>query len=75
MPARSERRVLKCGTSKTVALPPDWLRAFGLEVGDVIDVLYDSVLLIKPKHLELDLDLFVKEFATLTNHRRPMIND
>jgi len=65
MPARSLRHVIRCGTSKGLTLPPDWLRAFELVVGDAVDVLYDSVLLVKPRALELDLDLLTKEFATL----------
>ena len=70
LPATSTRHVLMSGTSKCIALPPDWLRAFGLEVGDVVDVLYDSLLLVKPRNLRLDLDFLVKEFRILAENNQ-----
>jgi len=65
MPARMERKILKNGDSKTAALPPDWLRMFGLNVGDSVDVFYNSIVIIKPKHFKLDSDFLKKEFELI----------
>jgi antitoxin component of MazEF toxin-antitoxin module len=47
------------------ALPPDWMRAFKLTAGDEIDVLYNSIIIIKPKGIHLDPDFLKKEFALI----------
>jgi hypothetical protein len=44
-------------------MPPGWLSALGLRVGDTIDVLYDSIVVVKPKDMDLDPDFLVKEFT------------
>jgi len=62
MPAKMERTILQSGDSKTAALPPDWLRMFNLDIGDKIAVLYDSIVIIKPKDFVLDPDFLRKEF-------------
>jgi antitoxin component of MazEF toxin-antitoxin module len=69
MPATSERRILAVGGSRAVAMPPEWLSALGLRVGDAIDVMYDSVVLVKPKDMDLDPDFLVKEFTRLARRR------
>jgi len=61
MPAKIERKILRIGDSKAAALPPDWLRAFNIDVGDKIEVIYNSVIIIKPKSLSLDADFLKKE--------------
>jgi bifunctional DNA-binding transcriptional regulator/antitoxin component of YhaV-PrlF toxin-antitoxin module len=62
MPAKIDRKIIKSGDSQ---LPPNWVRAFNLKQGDVIELLYDSVVLIKPKDLKLDLEFLKKEFGIL----------
>ena len=62
MPAKIARKILRSGNSKVAALPPDWLRAFMIDTGDEVDVLYNSIIIIKPKKLELDPDFLKKEF-------------
>lgn len=52
-----------------MAMPPEWLSALGLRVGDAIDVMYDSVVLVKPKDMDLDPDFLVKEFTRLARRR------
>lgn len=66
-PARRKRKVLKSGASKVVALPPDWLRALNLGVGDTVELLYDSVVIVKPKGVKLDPALLSKELEALAN--------
>jgi antitoxin component of MazEF toxin-antitoxin module len=66
MPLRLERKILDVGGSKSVAIPPGWLAAYNLTSGDKVDVLVDSVVIVKPKGLHLDLELVAKEL-------RPMI--
>lgn len=56
-----ERSILRCGDSKVAALPPNWLRLFQLESGDKIDLIYDSIIIIKPKNLAFDPDFLKKE--------------
>jgi len=65
MPARSERKILKSGDSKVVALPPDWIRAMKARLGDAVDILYNSIVLIKTKNLRLDPDFLRKEFEIM----------
>lgn len=62
MPAKIERKILRSGDSKTTALPPDWLRIFGLDVGDTIDIFYNSIVIVKPQNFKLDPDFLKKEF-------------
>ena len=62
LPARIERKILKTGDSKVAALPPDWLRMFKLDIGDKVDVLYNSIVIVKPKGFKLDADFLRKEF-------------
>lgn len=62
MPAKIERRILKTGDSKAAALPPDWLRMFNLDVGDDIDLIYNSIVILKPKGFKLDVEFLRKEF-------------
>ncbi|MHA1711542.1 MAG: AbrB/MazE/SpoVT family DNA-binding domain-containing protein [Candidatus Freyarchaeota archaeon] len=65
MPAKIDRKILQSGSSKVAALPPDWLRAFKLEVGDQIEIFYDSVVIVKPKGLKVDPNFLVKEFKLM----------
>jgi len=65
MPARSERRILAVGGSRAVALPPDWLEAVDLKTGDTVDVIYDSVVLVKPQGFRIDEGFLRKEFMQL----------
>jgi len=65
MPAKIVRKVLRSGDSKVAALPPDWMRAFGIDVGDTVELLYDIVVLIKPKNLKLDPDFLGKELRIM----------
>ena len=65
MPAKTTRKLVKVGGSKAVALPPDWLRALKLELGDVLEVFYDSVVLIKPKGMKLSTEFLKRELDIL----------
>jgi len=62
MPAKIERKILRSGDSKVTALPPDWVRMFRLCIGDSVYVLYNSIVIIKPKNFKLDPDFLKKEF-------------
>ena len=62
MPAKIERKILAAGDSKTCALPPDWLRIFKLGLGDTVDVLYDTIVIVKPKNFNLDPEFLKREF-------------
>jgi antitoxin component of MazEF toxin-antitoxin module len=66
MPAVSKRKVLKVGGSKTVALPPQWLNAFKLDIGNEVELIYNSVVLIKPAGIKLDNSLLKEEIKLLT---------
>lgn len=60
------RKILRSGASGVVALPPSWLRGRGLHVGDSVEVISGStVVLIKPQHNELDRDLLIRELESI----------
>ena len=65
MPAKTVRKILKTGGSRLVALPSDWLRALKLDAGDTVEILYDFIVLIKPRGMRLDIDLLLKELEAL----------
>ncbi|MGA2628226.1 MAG: hypothetical protein ABSF63_14335 [Candidatus Bathyarchaeia archaeon] len=46
MPFASVRKIMQVGGSKTAALPPPWLEAFGLGLGDEVLLLADGALLV-----------------------------
>ena len=48
-----------------MALPPDWLEAVDLKTGDTVDVIYDSVVLVKPQGFRIDEGFLRKEFMQL----------
>lgn len=62
LPAKIVRKVLRTGDSKVAALPPDWLRMFSIQVGDNVDMLYNSIVIIKPRDFQLDPAFLKKEF-------------
>ena len=64
------RQVVKFGTSSVVTLPPDWLRSYHLKVGDKVDVLYGTLLIVKPRDRGWDPDLVAKELAVLAKYNR-----
>jgi len=66
MPAKVSRKLLRVGDSKAIALPPDWLRALKIDVSDTVDVLYDFIVLIKPKGMKLDPDFLIKELRIIS---------
>lgn len=57
-----QRKILKTGDSKAAALPPDWLRMFQIEVGDNVEMIYNSIVIIKPQNFKLDPEFLRKEF-------------
>jgi len=63
MPFVSVRKILQVGGSKTVALPPPWLEAFGLGLGDELLVLADGALVVMP----LGQRVQVKQLQTLAD--------
>jgi len=62
MPAKMERKILRSGGSKVAALPADWLRMFKLDIGDSVEIVYNSIVIIKPKGFKIDPDFLKKEF-------------
>ena len=65
MPIVLERKLVKTGTSTTINLPPDWLRTLKLGVGDVVELLCDSVIVVRRKDLEFDAEMLKREIDTL----------
>lgn len=68
LPAKIYRKVLKLGDSRVTALPPNWLRYFEIETGDTVEILYNSVVVIKPVGLKMNHDLLRKEFDPTFEH-------
>jgi antitoxin component of MazEF toxin-antitoxin module len=52
MPAKSEHKIMKHGTSGVVVIPKPYRDYHNLQPGAEVTVLYDSLLLIVPKKLE-----------------------
>jgi len=52
MPAKSEHKIMKHGTSSVVVIPKPYRDYHGLKPGTPVTVLYDTLLLIVPKNLE-----------------------
>ena len=50
MPARTSRTVMRVGASMVLALPPDYLRGSRIAKGDKLDVVYNDMILIKPRN-------------------------
>jgi antitoxin component of MazEF toxin-antitoxin module len=67
MPALARRHIVAVGGSKAIPLPPDWLVALGLDLGDAVEVVYDSVVVVIPLGMHLDREFLVKEFAMLSS--------
>ena len=68
MPGKVERSILWAGGSKLAALPPDWLRYYGLDRGDSVEMIYDGLIIIKPVGLPLtpeDLEVEVERLKRL----------
>lgn len=66
MPMKTHRKILQSGGSRVVTLPPDWLRIYNLDVGDTVEIIYGSIVIIKPKDMKLDLDFIMKELKLIT---------
>jgi len=49
MPAKSEHKIMKHGTSGVVVIPKPYRDYHNLKTGSTVTVLYDSLLLIIPK--------------------------
>ena len=52
MPAKSEHKIMKHGTSGVVVIPKPYRDYHNLKTGSTVTVLYDSLLLVVPKSLE-----------------------
>jgi len=65
MPGRTDRKIIPTGTSVAITLPPHWLRALKIKKGDEVEVLYNFVLLIKPKNIAIDFAFLEKELQML----------
>jgi len=52
MPAKSEHKVMKHGTSGVVVIPKAYRDYHGLTPGSVVTILYDSLLLIVPEEYQ-----------------------
>jgi antitoxin component of MazEF toxin-antitoxin module len=53
MPFVSSRRIIQVGGSKTVAVPPAWLDACELDLGDKVLLVADGAVLIVPPGMRL----------------------
>lgn len=63
----SKRKIVRTGTSKTVTLPKDWLEGMKIDVGNEVEVFYDSVVLIKPHDLDIDEYSLLRQFRGLVS--------
>ena len=70
MPSKNSRKILQVGDSKAVVLPPDWLRAMGLKKGESVEVLYNSVVIIKPLQVTIDFDALKNEWKAIQKKER-----
>lgn len=52
MPGEIERRIMKHGSSRVIALPKPYLRFFDLDHGGKVKILFDHIIIILPKSLE-----------------------
>ncbi len=52
MPAKTNRKIMKHGSSGVIAVPSDYRQYHNLKPGDNVEVLYDSLLLIVPEKLK-----------------------
>ncbi len=52
IPAKSEHKIMKHGTSGVVVIPKPYRDYYGLKPGSRVIILYGSLLLIVPKGLE-----------------------
>ena len=69
---RLERRLVKTGSSSTINLPPDWLRTLKLKAGDSVELLCDSVVIVRRKEIEFDVEMLKTEIDTLGKIARMM---
>jgi antitoxin component of MazEF toxin-antitoxin module len=54
MPVVAVRKVLSAGNSRVVTLPPGWLDAAGLALGDDVLVIADGAVLIVPQGMRVE---------------------
>jgi antitoxin component of MazEF toxin-antitoxin module len=52
MPAKSEHKIMRHGTSSVVVIPKPYRDYHNLQPGTQVTVLYDSLLLVIPKSME-----------------------
>jgi len=48
MPITSARKIIQVGGSKSISLPPSWLDAAGIKLGDKVTLVAGDVVLIVP---------------------------
>lgn len=65
MPAKSSRKIVRIGSSSFITLPIDWVRGMGLKEGDEVEILYDSIILILPKKIALDMSFIIRELDVM----------
>lgn len=56
MPILVERKLFATGDSLAVTLPKEWARYFQLKAGDVVEVVANTELSIKPKRSDKNID-------------------
>jgi len=64
------RKIIQVGGSKVVALPPDWLHTYNLGLGDTVELFANSLLFVKPKTIDIDLELVRRELTMLAKVAR-----
>jgi len=48
MPSISKRHIIPNGNSLVIVIPKDWLRFWGLQKGDKVDIIYNGVMVVIP---------------------------
>ena len=65
MPLVLERKLVKTGSSTTINVPYDWLRTLKLKAGDVVELICDSVIIVRRKDIDFDAEALKKEIDLL----------
>jgi antitoxin component of MazEF toxin-antitoxin module len=54
VPMILHRKIIRVGGSSSITIPRPWMSFYNLSCGDVVDLLVDSVLIIKPATIDLN---------------------
>jgi len=62
MHSKNLRKILQVGCRKAVSLPLDWIREMDLNKGKSVNVLFDTVAIVKPRQINVDFDALKQEW-------------